>query len=191
MPADDADGLPEQQLHVVRPVAGDDLALDAAGPFRGVVEVVRRPVDLAPGLVEGLALLLGQDPGEVLGILPDPVGDPVQVARSLDRGQLLPRALGPVRALDRLPRVLDGRVGDVGHHGTGGRVLDRQGLPALRVDEPTVHVVLVAASSDSHRDPPSRPAASRRGQTLVAGREAAGQPPTGSASATDTTGIGT
>ncbi len=112
------------------------------------------PFDLAPGLVEGLALLLGQDPGEVLGILSDPGGDLVQVVRSLDRGQLLPLALGPVGELDRLPRVLDGRIGDVRHRGAGGRVLDRQRLAALRVDEPTVHVVLVAASCDSHRDPP-------------------------------------
>ena len=158
-PADDADRLPEQQLHLVGPVAGDDLALDPAGPFSGVVEVVRGPVDLAPRLVEGLALLLGQHPGEVLGVLPDPIGDPVQIAGALDRRQLLPLALGPVGELDRLPGVLDGRVGDIRHGGAGGRVLDHQRLAALRVDEPTVHVVLVAASCDSHRDPPGCPAA--------------------------------
>ena len=154
-PADDADRLPQQQLHVVRLVAGDDLALDAAGPLRRVVEVVRRAVHLTPGLVEGLALLLRKDPGEVLGVRADSRGDLVQVVRAFDRGQLLPLALGPVGALDRLPRILDGRVGHVGDDGTGGRVLDRQRLVALRVDEPTVHVVLIEPSCDSHRDPPS------------------------------------
>ena len=187
---DDADGLPQQQLHVVRLVAGDDLALDAAGPLRRVVEVVRRPVHLAPGLVEGLALLLGQGPGEVLGILSDSGGDLVQVVRAFDRGQLRPRALGPLRALDRLPRILDGRVGHVGDDGAGGRVLDRQRLVALRVDEPTVHVVLiepVATAIVILRVDRPHPGC---GEDVGAEREAAGQPPTGSASATDTTGTG-
>ena len=111
---------------------GDDLALDPAGPLGGVVEVVGRSLDLAPGLVERLALLLGEDPGEVLGVVPDPGRDAMQVAGPLDRRDGLPGPLGLVGELDRLAGILGRRVRDLGHDLPGGRVLDGQRLAALR-----------------------------------------------------------
>jgi hypothetical protein len=136
--ADDADGLPSNSC-VVRPVAGDDLALDAASPFRGVVEVAAVPLT-SPRAWSRVCPAPRTAPGQVLGIRRIPWRS-VRILRSLDRGQL-PRALGPVVA-----KSIASRASWTDRSGTSDTAAPVAGfstvrLRALRVDEPTVHVVL-------------------------------------------------
>ena len=111
---DDADGVPEEKDLLVGPVAGDDLALEPPGPLGHVVDVVGREASLHPGEAEDLALLFGDHLREVLGILPERGSDLAQVPGALDGRQLLPAALRLLGGADRLSRVLERRVRDLG-----------------------------------------------------------------------------
>ena len=84
---------------LVRLVRGQDVAGDPPRLLGGVGEVEGGPLDLAPRLGDGLALLHGDEPGEGFPVAFDQGGEPAEMVGTTDRRQGLPVGLGTGRGL--------------------------------------------------------------------------------------------
>ena len=96
-------------------VLGDVLERVAAHQGRhagGVLDVLDHPPHLAPRLVDHLALLAREGPGDVLEVRLEGLLQPEQVARAAQRRGSPPL---PERCLGRLHRLVDVRLRPVGH----------------------------------------------------------------------------
>src|SRR5690606_22551412 len=133
---------PTEQEHVLpRPVAADDLALDAAGPLGVVIQVFRRQPDLQLGQGQYLALLPGNDLRDVRRRFADTRSDTAQILRPGNR-----RLRGP--GILRRPRRADGCSGQLAagirrraQALLGGRVDNLDGVAAA-LDKAAVDIML-------------------------------------------------
>ena len=136
----DADGLAQHEHPLLRIHRRQHLAVDALGLTREPLEERRGVDDLALGLGQRLALLVGHDAGDAIGLGEDPVGGAAEDAAALERGQRLPRAERLLGGVDRALHVLGGRVDDGADHRARRRVRD--------LEAPTV--ALAPVTADRH-----------------------------------------
>ena len=97
---DHAQRLAQQKDLLVGPVAGDDLALDAARPFGHVVQIVGGEVHLDLCQAQDLALLLGDGARNARGVVADAGRHAAQVLRALHGRAARPGLVGAARGGD-------------------------------------------------------------------------------------------
>lgn len=137
--AADADGLLDGDDAVPWHGGGDGLAIDAGGLLAEPLEKAGGVGDLAAGVGEGLAVLPGDEGGEVGGVLGDEVVPPAQQLGALATGLGAEGGEGGVGGVDGAGRVLGVELGAGADELAGGRVVDlkgpaRGGLDPLAVD---------------------------------------------------------
>ena len=124
--ADDADRRAQQVDDLAAGLAGEDLALHAPVPLRGVAQQVLGEVDLATGLVGRLADLADEDLGELVAVGGDDVREHPQVGAARDRRGRGPRRLRGTRRGERVAHLRGARAWHLGEGLLGGGVDDRQ-----------------------------------------------------------------
>ena len=128
--AHDTDRLAEEKDGLASPVAGNDLALDAACPFRHVVDVVGGEVHLDLGEAEGFALLLDDRARERLHIFAELGGNLTEEVGALDGGALGPCGLGGVGGVEGHFEVAGGGFRNARDDLAGGGIEDFDGAVA-------------------------------------------------------------
>ena len=148
--ADHADGLAEEQDGLAGAVAFQNLALDAAGPFGHVVEVIGGEGDFDARQAEDLALLLGDDARERLDVLADLRGDGAEGPGALDGGALRPSLLRGLGGGDGGFDIGRGAVGNGTDGLAGGRIETRDAIRAGGGREFAVDEVIVVLHRRNH-----------------------------------------
>jgi hypothetical protein len=152
--ADDPERLPPDPRGVAAHVLAGRAAFEDARRAGEEADVVRADRHLVARVRQRLAHVLRLDPGQLLAVLVQQVG---QLEQHL--GALAGCRLAPLRP--RLPggldRAVDVRLRPLRHRGdrfTGGGVQDLGGLALDGVDPLAADKVLVARNRNAHREPP-------------------------------------
>src|SRR5207248_2001688 len=108
-----------------------ELALEQLGDAAAVLDHLEPAGDLTLGVREHLAVLGGQELGDLGPVPVDEVADAEEELRAAGERERTPLRKGPLRGLDGAIDLLDRREVDLGGLLAGRRVVDRPAAPGL------------------------------------------------------------
>jgi len=122
----------------------DDVAINPLGFLGKPLQIGRRIVDFASGFGEGLALLGGQQYGQILAVLLHQLKPATQESGTLLGRFGPPGREGRFRSLDRPPGFGNAHLRDATETLAAGRVADFDGLTVIGIAPFAIDVALLA-----------------------------------------------
>jgi hypothetical protein len=128
-----------------------EVALEQVGDAGGDLDDLHAALDLAGRVGYDLAVLGGDDPGQLVAVALQQLQEPEHHPGPLDGGGVAPGRVGGPGRLDGGVDVLAGGVGDLGALLTGGRVVDGAGAVGRGGHDLTVDPVVDGPHGQSFR----------------------------------------